>query len=249
MMMEQRAHVTICNHLGLPGYSNIDMTVWKRDLADRWDNHIDTVQIAVIGKYTNLSDAYLSVIKALQHACLAVRRKLELVWVEAGDIEPEVRPYSLIHEGPVDSVWGLRFCWMLGPNVKDATLRMPCTGNVLCCVLPSLRVSTETKVSTALRACFRQLRWTHTRWTPHPCCLTDEGSGRGLPSSGLGDDTCGTWSSNPWRVRKAWRGRQDSGCAVLSHQQETLPGNLPGHAGVCNLVSCTLATGSVNCGA
>jgi CTP synthase len=94
MMMGQRAHVTICNHLGLPGYSNIDMVTWKRDLADRWDSHSDHVRIAVIGKYTNLSDAYLSVIKALQHACLAVRRKLELVWVEAGDIEPEVRSVS-----------------------------------------------------------------------------------------------------------------------------------------------------------
>jgi CTP synthase len=89
-MMEQRAHVTICNQLGLAGYSNIGMTVWKRDLADRWENCSEVVKIAVIGKYTNLSDAYLSVIKALQHACLAVRRKLELVWVEAGDIEAQV---------------------------------------------------------------------------------------------------------------------------------------------------------------
>ena len=60
------------------------------NLADRWDAQTEAVTIAVIGKYTNLADAYLSVIKALQHACLAARRKLRLLWVEAGDIEDEV---------------------------------------------------------------------------------------------------------------------------------------------------------------
>lgn len=91
MMMQQRAHVTACNVLGLQGYNSIDMRRWQRDLADRWDAQTESVTVAVIGKYTGLADAYLSVIKALQHACLAVRRKLRLMWVEAGELEPEVR--------------------------------------------------------------------------------------------------------------------------------------------------------------
>ena len=41
----------------------------------------------MVGKYTGLSDAYLSVLKALQHACLAINRKLEVQWIEAGDLE------------------------------------------------------------------------------------------------------------------------------------------------------------------
>ena len=36
-----------------------------------------------------LSDAYLSVIKALQHACLAANRRLNLVWVDAEKLEPD----------------------------------------------------------------------------------------------------------------------------------------------------------------
>ena len=92
MLQQQKAHVTICNTLGLQGYNTIDMTLWKRELADRWDALPRDIRIAVIGKYTNLSDAYLSVIKALQHACLAVRRRLTLTWVEAGELEAEVRP-------------------------------------------------------------------------------------------------------------------------------------------------------------
>ena len=45
------------------------------------------MHIAMVGKYTGLSDAYLSVIKALQHACLAANRKLEILWVEASNLE------------------------------------------------------------------------------------------------------------------------------------------------------------------
>ena len=42
----------------------------------------------MVGKYTGLSDAYLSVLKALQHACLSASRKLEVLWVEASHLEP-----------------------------------------------------------------------------------------------------------------------------------------------------------------
>lgn len=38
--------------------------------------------------FSGLSDAYLSVIKALQHACLAANRRLDLVWVDAEKLEP-----------------------------------------------------------------------------------------------------------------------------------------------------------------
>ena len=47
------------------------------------------VEIAMVGKYTDLSDAYLSVIKSLQHACLAANRKLEILWVEASHLEEQ----------------------------------------------------------------------------------------------------------------------------------------------------------------
>ena len=49
------------------------------------------VTIAMVGKYTGLSDAYLSVLKALQHACLTANRKLEVKWVEAAQLEESAR--------------------------------------------------------------------------------------------------------------------------------------------------------------
>ncbi|KAG9786668.1 CTP synthase [Exophiala dermatitidis] len=47
----------------------------------------ETVTIALVGKYTNLHDSYLSVIKSLEHSAMACHRKLNLVWVEASDLE------------------------------------------------------------------------------------------------------------------------------------------------------------------
>lgn len=41
----------------------------------------------LVGKYTELSDAYASVIKALRHSCVQCNRKLELLYVEAHDLE------------------------------------------------------------------------------------------------------------------------------------------------------------------
>ena len=36
----------------------------------------DTVTIALVGKYTDLKDSYMSVIKALEHSAFRVHRKL-----------------------------------------------------------------------------------------------------------------------------------------------------------------------------
>ncbi|KAH9676853.1 CTP synthase [Citrus sinensis] len=47
----------------------------------------DPVRIAMVGKYTGLSDSYLSVLKALLHASVACHRKLIVEWVAAGDLE------------------------------------------------------------------------------------------------------------------------------------------------------------------
>ncbi len=42
-----------------------------------------------MGKYTKLEDAYASVIKALNHAALAVNHRLRLTYVAAGDLEQD----------------------------------------------------------------------------------------------------------------------------------------------------------------
>lgn len=61
---------------------------WKA-MADRVDNPAEEVRIATVGKYTGLSDSYLSVIKALQHSSYAVGRKLVIDWIESTDLDDQ----------------------------------------------------------------------------------------------------------------------------------------------------------------
>ncbi len=69
----------------------------KRPLMDEWmgmavrvDDLDKEVRIAMVGKYTGLSDSYLSVIKALNHASIASSRKLIIEWIEASNLENNV---------------------------------------------------------------------------------------------------------------------------------------------------------------
>ena len=65
--------------------------LWKdwRKLTTSQERFLESekVHIALVGKYTNLHDSYLSVIKALEHSAMACQRKLNLVWVDASDLE------------------------------------------------------------------------------------------------------------------------------------------------------------------
>ena len=66
---------------------------WKT-LTSSQDHLFETVTIVLVGKYTNLHDSYLSVIKSLEHAAMACRRKLNLVWVDASHLEEETSKTS-----------------------------------------------------------------------------------------------------------------------------------------------------------
>ncbi|KAF9686076.1 hypothetical protein SADUNF_Sadunf03G0120700 [Salix dunnii] len=52
-------------------------------------NHKLQVRIAIVGKYTGLSDSYLSLLKALLHASVSLRKKLVVDWIPASDLEDE----------------------------------------------------------------------------------------------------------------------------------------------------------------
>jgi CTP synthase len=69
----------VVRRLGLP-FRDVDWTVWG-DLLDRVHNPSETVRVAVVGKYIDLPDAYLSVTEALRAGGFAHRAKVEIVWV------------------------------------------------------------------------------------------------------------------------------------------------------------------------
>ncbi|MEJ6563052.1 MAG: CTP synthase (glutamine hydrolyzing) [Euryarchaeota archaeon] len=78
----------LCDILGVDCHSTSLLSDWKI-MAHHLDTLSEEVHIAMVGKYTNLSDAYLSVIKSLQHAAMAVDRKLIIDWIEASHLETD----------------------------------------------------------------------------------------------------------------------------------------------------------------
>jgi CTP synthase len=58
-----------------------------RSLVDRITAPTRQVRIAIVGKYTQVHDAYKSILESFVHAGAAHDARVELVWVESGDLE------------------------------------------------------------------------------------------------------------------------------------------------------------------
>ena len=65
-----------------------DMVRWA-ELVHRLRHPGPAVTVALVGKYVQLNDAYLSVVEALRHACLEHNASLDLRWICAEQIEEQ----------------------------------------------------------------------------------------------------------------------------------------------------------------
>jgi len=63
---------------------------WK-ELTKRQERMLDDVLIVLVGKYTDMTDSYMSVVKALEHSAFRCNRKLILQWVDASNLEHEMQ--------------------------------------------------------------------------------------------------------------------------------------------------------------
>ncbi|WP_308123704.1 CTP synthase [Modestobacter marinus] len=75
----------VVRRLGLP-FRDVDWTVWG-DLLDRVHEPKQTVTVALVGKYIDLPDAYLSVTEALRAGGFAHRSRVDIRWVPSDDCE------------------------------------------------------------------------------------------------------------------------------------------------------------------
>jgi CTP synthase len=75
----------VVRRLHLP-FRDVDWTEWD-DLLRRVHEPHDTVRIALVGKYIELSDAYLSVAEALRAGGFKHHAKVEIHWVASDDCE------------------------------------------------------------------------------------------------------------------------------------------------------------------
>jgi CTP synthase len=75
----------ITSHLGLPSEEETDLADW-REMLERIRHINDTCEIAVVGKYIELHDAYKSIYESLAHAGIANQVEVKIRKVKAEDI-------------------------------------------------------------------------------------------------------------------------------------------------------------------
>lgn len=108
MMEEEHLAQAVCECLKIP-CPQPDLADWKQMVADLHDSK-KLVTIAIVGKYTALHDAYLSVVEALKHGGIANRTDVKIRWIDSGELTPENREEYLhdVHGILVPGGFGLR---------------------------------------------------------------------------------------------------------------------------------------------
>ncbi|KKT01501.1 MAG: CTP synthase, partial [candidate division TM6 bacterium GW2011_GWF2_43_17] len=74
--------------LGIAERNTVDLTRW-RELIQKFENPNYSLTIGIAGKYTQLSDAYISVVEALKHAGISYQCSIRIEWINAEDCLPE----------------------------------------------------------------------------------------------------------------------------------------------------------------
>lgn len=90
MLEKQNLSSIVCRELNMNA-GEIDLTEWN-SMLDRIHSCTKHVQVALVGKYVRLHDAYLSVIESLKHAGYACGADVSIKWVESEDITKETAP-------------------------------------------------------------------------------------------------------------------------------------------------------------
>ena len=85
MLQEQNMDQIVCDYLGLSDLPQADMTDWKA-LVEKVQSLEKTTKIALVGKYVELQDAYLSVAEALKHAGYAHNTEIDIQWINAEEV-------------------------------------------------------------------------------------------------------------------------------------------------------------------
>ncbi len=85
LLHEQRLDEIVCEKLGLQ-VAPADLKEWQQVVAAKGNPDL-SINLAMVGKYVNLKDAYISLNEALIHAGLRTRTRVNIDYIEATDIE------------------------------------------------------------------------------------------------------------------------------------------------------------------
>ena len=84
---KEKVNKYICNYFKL-NTEPLDMREWN-ELVNRIKNLNGEIRIALVGKYAELHDAYLSVSEALKHAGYCVGKKIKIDWINSEKVTKE----------------------------------------------------------------------------------------------------------------------------------------------------------------
>lgn len=88
LMLEDNGLCTaVCKKLNIDPKTP-DLTEWIA-MVNRESSSECDVTVAIVGKYVELHDAYLSIVEALKHAGIANKARIKIKWISAEALEPE----------------------------------------------------------------------------------------------------------------------------------------------------------------
>jgi CTP synthase len=138
-MQAQNMDQIVCDHLKLD-VPKADMSEWSA-MVDKIMNLKKSTKIALVGKYVELPDAYLSVVEALKHSGYVNDAAIDLKWVNAnylnadnvdemlGDADGIIVPGGFGQRGTEGKIEAIRYA-----REKDVPMLGICLGMQLTCV-------------------------------------------------------------------------------------------------------------------
>lgn len=96
LLRKEGLDTLVCERLNLPDTPS-DIPEWER-IVEIQKAKKDQIKIAIVGKYIDLHDAYLSIAESLTHAGIANNVDVDIMWINSGDLEETDDAASIIGE-------------------------------------------------------------------------------------------------------------------------------------------------------
>ena len=87
MLHEQMLDEIVCHKLNILAKA-ADLSVWEK-LIEAMEHPQNTVRIAFVGKYVDLTESYKSLIEAIKHAGIHTRCKVDIEYIDSENIEKD----------------------------------------------------------------------------------------------------------------------------------------------------------------
>jgi CTP synthase len=96
-MILEKARVAeyLLERMGLTARQKPDWSLWEK-LVSEIRREKPTVKVALVGKYIELRDAYMSVREAIKHAGLSLGVEVEIAWIHSAELE-KGRGWDIVH--------------------------------------------------------------------------------------------------------------------------------------------------------